>query len=103
MSIGKELSPVLVEIEEMLWDYEGRDAINRVSTPPEFTDDGLRAAAKIFMSVLIDKMWEHNHVETRLIASQKEMEQKAHHAGRDFRKLIKKYTGKDSHDFYRNS
>ena len=50
--IGKQLSPILEEIENTLWEFEMRNFGN-----PQFTDEGFRAALKIFMSAILDKMW----------------------------------------------
>jgi hypothetical protein len=50
--IGKKLSPILSEIESALIEFE----IN-VARPPEYTDEGFRASVKIFLSVMLDKMW----------------------------------------------
>jgi hypothetical protein len=44
--IGKELSPVLVEIEDALWEFELNSNLQ-----PEYTTDGFRAATKIAFSI----------------------------------------------------
>ena len=49
--IGEKISPVLVEIEEALLDSE------QSGLPPMYTDDGFRAALKVFMSAMLDRMW----------------------------------------------
>ncbi len=51
--IGQQLSPVLTEIEEALWEFE-----HHSGTKPEYTEEGFRAGCKIFMSVLMDKIRE---------------------------------------------
>lgn len=51
--IGKNISPILEEIEKTLWEFEINNQIK-----PEYTIEGFRGAVKIFMSVIIDKMWE---------------------------------------------
>lgn len=51
--IGKKINPILVEIEETLWEFE-----SNYPTKPEYNIDGFRASIKIFMSALMDKMWE---------------------------------------------
>jgi len=90
--IGKQLSPILVEIEEKLWDFE-------FHTPdqPEYTDEAFRAVCKIFMSVLMDKMWnlqekEGIEVEDRIMMAVK--------AGKDLSNLVKTYTDIDTYKMY---
>ena len=51
--IGKKISPILVEIENTLWEFESNKGVK-----PEYTDEGFRSATKIFMSTIMDKMWE---------------------------------------------
>jgi hypothetical protein len=90
--IGKELSPILVEIEQKLWEFE-------FHTPnkPEYSEQAFRAACKIFMSALLDKMWnlqenEDLEIEDRLLMAEK--------AGQAMRSLVKTYTDIDTHKFY---
>ena len=52
-TFGEKMSPVLTEIETAIWEHE----INFPDEPPRYTDDGFRAAAKIFMSAIVDKMY----------------------------------------------
>lgn len=88
MMVGEKLSPVLVEIEETLWESEGK---------PEFTFEGFRAATKIFMDVIMDKIWELQVDEKIDMETREAMAVKC---GEDLRKLIKTYTNLDSFDFY---
>lgn len=90
--IGKNISPILVEIETALWEF---DIQNGFKT--EYTEDGFRAAIKIFMSVIMDKMWELQETES---IDMKDRENMACKAGEDLRSLIKTYTGVDCHDLY---
>jgi hypothetical protein len=90
--IGKEISPILVEIEQSLWNFE-------CMTPdkPEYTDEAFRAACKIFMSALMDKMWtlqekEDIDIDDRIIMALK--------AGSQMRELVKTYTDIDTHKLY---
>lgn len=93
--IGQKLSPILCEIETALWEFE---AHADGGVKPEYTIDAFRAAAKIFMSVLMDKMWELQHDES---IDMKVRENMALKAGNDFRNLIKTYTNIDTHDLYK--
>jgi hypothetical protein len=92
--IGKKLSPVLEEIEEILWELEFKDG-----NPPEYTIEGFRSATKIMFSCLMDKMWVYQE---KLGLSQKEKEEMAVTAGNELRALIKKYTDIDTHKLYGN-
>lgn len=92
-TIGQKISPILVEIEDTLWEHEARQG-----GKPEFTIDGFRAAAKIFMAVLMDKMYEMQEKESM---PQKERENMAEAAGKEFRKLVKTYTNIDTHELYK--
>ena len=90
--IGEKLSPVLVEIEDSLWEHEANNG-----TPPRYTDDGFRAICKIFMSGVMDKMWKLQGEEGISFKSKMEMATKA---GEDIRKLVKTYTNIDTHKLY---
>lgn len=90
--IGEKLSPVLEEIEDALWEFE-----YEVQNKPNYTIKGFRAATKIFMSVLMDKIWELQEDEKITMDDRIKMVQKA---GEDVRNLIITYTGIDPHDLY---
>lgn len=92
--IGKQLSPILVEIENTLWEFESRNYGS-----PEFTQDGFRAVCKIFISVIMDKIWDLQENESMTIEDRLNMAQKC---GEDFAKLIKIYTNIDSTKLYSN-
>ena len=95
MSIGKSISPVLVEIENALWQFEAE-----VATPPQFTDEGFRASLKVFMSALLDKMWALQRGENMPIEQRQQMAQRA---GEEMHKLVKVFTDVDAHELYRVS
>ena len=90
--IGKKISPILVEIEETLWEFEAYNG-----TKPEFTLDGFRASIKIFMSALMDKMWELQGNEKLSLEDRSAMAEKL---GNEVRKLVKVYTDIDTHKLY---
>lgn len=90
--IGKRLSPILEEIENTLWEFEAN-----VGIKPEFTDVGFRAGIKIFMTVLMDRIWELQEDETISIEDRGNMARKA---GEDIRQLVKTYTGIDTMELY---
>lgn len=83
----------MVEIENALWDFEATRA-----TRPEFTDDGFRAALKIMMAALLDKMWGLQKNESMPMEVRCDMAQKA---GEQMRQLVKTYTDIDAHDLYK--
>ena len=92
--LGEKLSPVFEELEEALWDFE----VNFPNEPARYSIFGFRGAIKIFMSALLDKMWEKQ--EAKLVP-QKERQEKAQKAGEEVMEFIKRYTGIDSHDLYK--
>lgn len=92
--IGEKLSPVLSEIEDLLIEHEAMNG-----NKPNFTDDGFRAGVKIFISVLMDKMWEY---QKRMNIQMDERIILAELCGNDVRSLVKRFTGIDTHDLYNN-
>lgn len=78
--IGKELSPVLEEMEATLWEYE---AFN--GAKPNYTLEGFRASTKIFMSALLDKFFEKQQAEG---VSQEDTLKAVEKLGQDVRALI---------------
>lgn len=91
--IGKKLSPVLVEIEEALWEFEVHS-----NSQPDYTTEGFRAATKIFMSALMDKIWNLQSNEDMEMEDRIKMVEKA---GNDVRNIIKIYTDIDTHELYK--
>lgn len=90
--IGKQLSPILAELEEALWEYEAN-----VGFKTQYTDEGFRAGVKIFMSVLMDRMWELQSLEKMTIEDRSKMVVKC---AEDVRKLVKVYTNVDTLTLY---
>jgi len=90
--IGEKLSPILIEIENTLWEFEANNG-----TKPNYSSEGFRAAIKIFMSVLMDKIWELQQDEQFEMNDRINMVVKA---GEEVRVLVKTYTGIDCHDLY---
>ena len=90
--IGQKISPILEEIENTLWEFESNGGIK-----PEYSNEGFRAAIKIFISVLMDKIYELQQDENIEMQDRLNMVQKA---GEDIRSLIKTYTNIDCHELY---
>ena len=86
--IGEKLSPVLEEIEETLWEYEAYNGAK-----PNYTFEGFRAAVKIFMSAVMDKMYEKQAAEGMSLP---DMEKAAEMAGYEIRALVLARTGVDT-------
>lgn len=87
--LGQRLTPILAEIENTLWEFEGK---------PNYQAKALPAACKIFISVLMDRMWELQAAENMPDAQRCEM---AESLGNEIRKLVKTYTGIDTHEMYK--
>jgi len=92
-TIGEKIDPILQEIETTLWEFECYN-----SNKPSFPDNSLRAATKIFASVLMDKMYNLQNSENFDLIDRENMATKA---GEDIRKLVKTYTNIDTYDFYK--
>jgi hypothetical protein len=90
--VGKEMSPILIDLETALWNFEENDG-----GKPEYTDEGFRASIKIFMSALMDKMYDLQKKEN---IDQADREAMATQVGLDLRDLIKTYTNIDTHKLY---
>jgi hypothetical protein len=90
--IGKRISPILVEIENALWEFEANRAIK-----PEFPVEALRASAKIFMSVMMDKMWELQEKEGMPMWDRENM---AIRCGESLRAFVKTYVDIDTVELY---
>lgn len=91
--IGKEISPILTEVEQTLWFYE-----SKIGDKPCYTEDGFRAACKIFISAVMDKMWELQERDELDIETRTEMSASC---GEEFKRLIKVYTDIDTGKFYK--
>jgi hypothetical protein len=91
--IGKKLSGVLHEIELALLEFEAN-----VAKPPEYTDEGFRAGVKIFLSVMLDKMWKLQEEEGIDINTRADM---ANKLGNEIRNTIRIYTNIDTHNLYK--
>jgi hypothetical protein len=92
-TIGEKIDPILQEIETALWEFEVYD-----TGKPCYPENSLKAATKIFMSVLMDKMYDLQDNENFIMNDRINMAIKA---GEDIRKLVKIYTNIDTYDFYK--
>ena len=92
-SIGEKISPILEEVEATLLEYEEQEL-----GQPLYTEAGFRAAVKIFISVIMDEMWD---LQVDIGMSMEDRLVMAEEAGLDIKKLIMKYTGIDTHTLYK--
>lgn len=90
--IGKELSDIFSKVANTLWRFEVD-----LGMKPGYTEEGFKGGIKIFMSVLMDKIFELQEDEDLSIEDRMNMATKA---GEDIRKLVKTYTGLDTKNFY---
>jgi hypothetical protein len=90
--IGQKISPILVELEAALIEYEIYNG-----SQPNYTIEGFRAATKIFMSVLLDKMYNLQCNENLDTDDKLNM---AHSAGIALKDLVKTYTDIDTTKLY---
>jgi hypothetical protein len=91
--IGVKLSPILVEIEDTLWEFEAN-----IGSKPEYTTEGFRAATKIFMSALMDKMYSMQEEDGLSMDDRGKM---AETVGNELRNMVKTYTGIDTVELYK--
>jgi len=91
MAIGKELSPILEEIENSLLEFS--------DYKPEFTKEGFRAAIFIFQSALMDKMYE---LQTKQEMPNDECELMAKNLGEELCNTIFRFTGIDAYELFKN-
>jgi hypothetical protein len=91
--IGEKLSSVLSEIESALIEFEAN-----VARPPEYTNEGFRAAVRIFLSAMLDKMWKLQEDEGIDIDTRADMAEKL---GNEIRNIVRIYTNIDTHNLYK--
>ena len=91
--IGKKLSPILSEIESALIEFEAN-----VARPPQYTNEGFRAAVRIFLSAMLDKMWKLQEDEGIDINTRADMAEKL---GNELRNIVRIYTNIDTHNLYK--
>jgi len=85
--INENFSAKLSELEDMLLEHQINDG-----SKPYFSDWDLLAVNNLFISVLLDKMWDLQEQEK---ISFEDRENMAVSAGKEINKLIKTYTNID--------
>jgi hypothetical protein len=89
MSLGKEYSPLLVQIEDGLLDT--------ITLKPNFTAEGFRAAIYIFQAAMFDKMVELQEKEKM---NDEDCELMAKNLGEELRNYIGRFTGLDTYKIF---
>ena len=92
LKLGREISPILNNIEEILWETEAAEL-----GLPEFTNEGFRSATKIFMAALMEQIYKKARKEK---TDQKSIELVAEMTGKEIRKIILSTTGINPPDWY---
>jgi len=90
--LGEELNPILLEIEEHIFANEAEELGN-----PNYSIEAFRASVKIFVSAIMDKMWELQVSENISMEDRCKM---VFNVGNEIRKLVNTYTGIDTHKLY---
>ena len=90
--IGENLSPILEEIEYALWDFEAQEI-----GQPNFTDNGFRAAIKIFMAAMMDRTYSLQSTKGLTLEQRGEEVIKL---GNQIKDIVKTYTGVDTLKMY---
>jgi len=93
-TLGQKISPILLEIEGTLWEREAE----MPHIPHEFTEEGFRAATKIFMACIMDKMWVLQEKENMCMNSRLKM---VEYAGKELRKFVHEMTDIDTVKLYK--
>ena len=90
---GEDVSTALVNMGEVMFIFESEHKNEK----PDYTIDGFRAATKIFMNVIMDKMWELQQSEDLDMEDKIKMAEKC---GQDLRNFVKIYTNIDTFELY---
>lgn len=86
-SFGKVMSPILLDVELAITDYT-----SQVGNKPNYDKHALRSATNIFISVLMDRVWELQEKEEMDLDTRNKM---AVSCGEEVKKLVKVYTDID--------
>ena len=92
-SLGEKLEPILIELEGILGEHD-----ILALTKPNYTDDGFRAVTRLFLHVLLDKMYSLQDIDGMSIDQRCDM---ANKCGGEFRKLIKTYCDIDTFELFK--
>jgi hypothetical protein len=90
-SFGKVMSPILLDVEAAIADYT-----TQVGTKPNYDKYALRSATNIFISVLMDRVWELQEKEEMDLDTRTKMAVKC---GEEVKKIVKVYTDIDMESY----
>ena len=90
--LGNVLNQHLCSIESVIVDFDAK-----IGDKPNYSDEAFRAATKIFMSCLMDKMFDLMEAEKH---DQKAREKAAEMAGNELHAFVKKWTGINTREMY---
>jgi hypothetical protein len=93
--MGEKLQKVLLELEAVIIQHEMMAPPGYMK--PNYSKQSFRAILKLFMSALMDKMYDLQDQEGMSLADRSNMATKA---GDSLRSLIKTYTNIDTHQLY---
>lgn len=86
-SFGKIMSPILLDVELAIADYT-----TQVGKKPNYDKHALRSATNIFISTLMDRVWELQEKEEMDLEIRNKMAKKC---GEEVKKIVKVYTDID--------
>lgn len=90
---GKNISPILEEIADSLWEIDARDN----QEPYEYSDEAFASALKIMMSVSMDILWKNQEKDNTPFNIRKKQATKL---GEDLAKLISDNLNIDTKKLY---
>lgn len=92
--IGSTLKPVLVIVENAIWNFEADGG-----GLPGFDDDSFRAIIKLFTTALIERIWS---LQERENMDDEERVKMGLSAAAEVKKLVKVYANIDTMDLYKH-
>ena len=92
-TLGEQIDLSLREIESAIWEHEITPG-----TKPDYSNDAFRAASKIFMSVMMDKLYDLQEKEG---IEMEDRERMAFSLGLALKDLVKTYTDIDTIKLYK--
>jgi len=92
--IGEKISPILIEIENVIWSFEA----NNPGIQCGFSREDFRASLKIFMANILEQMYALQKSDNM---PQEQREQMALKCGEEIKKLVHTFTGIDTLELYK--
>lgn len=92
-TIGEYIEPMMASMEDALWSFE----MYMPNTPYGFSQESFRAAVKIFMAAMMDRIWALQEEEGMALEDRMAMVEKC---GKDVSALVKTFTNIDTKKLY---